>query len=64
MESLLYFYPDIKNNIVVFDDDSNDGTKEWLENNNINRITWKYFDYEDIKKLYEPYQSNSSIYRI
>jgi len=30
---------------MVFDDDSNDGTKEWLKDNNINRITWKYFDY-------------------
>ena len=40
VESLLEFHPEVKKNIVVFDDDSTDGTKEWLKKNNIKRITW------------------------
>lgn len=62
--SLLYYYPEIKNNIVVFDDNSTDGTREWLEDQNISVISWKYFNYDDINQLYDPYQSNGSIYRI
>lgn len=38
--SFLKLYPHLKENIVVFDDDSTDGTKEWLEKEGIKRITW------------------------
>lgn len=49
MNSLLYFHPEVKNRIVVFDDNSTDGTKEWLQANSIKRITWsgKYNRYTD-----------------
>jgi hypothetical protein len=48
IESFLYFYPDFKNNVLVFDDNSNDGTREWLDENNIKWITWNRY-----KKMYE-----------
>ena len=49
IKSLLYFHPEVKECIVVFDDNSTDGTKEWLEENGIKRITWsgKYDDIID-----------------
>ncbi|MFW6007924.1 MAG: glycosyltransferase, partial [archaeon] len=37
------FYPNLKDNIIVFDDNSTDGTKEWLEQKHIKMITWKYY---------------------
>jgi hypothetical protein len=43
IESFLHFYPDFKDNILVFDDESNDGTQEWLEENNIKWITWNKY---------------------
>jgi hypothetical protein len=47
INSFLYFYPYLKKNIVVFDDDSNDGTREALEEMDIRVITWspKYRKY-------------------
>ena len=39
--SFLELYPDYKQSIVVFDDDSNDGTIEWLASEGIKRISWK-----------------------
>lgn len=50
INSFLEFYPDYKNNIVVFDDESTDGTKEWLEQENIKRISWKNYA---VKKQFE-----------
>ena len=40
INSLLHFHPEYKNKIIVFDDNSNDGTKEWLDKSGIRRITW------------------------
>ncbi|MFW6007659.1 MAG: glycosyltransferase family A protein [archaeon] len=40
IKSFLYFYPDLKDNIIVFDDNSIDGTREWLKEQNIKIITW------------------------
>lgn len=40
INSFLKLYPFLKSNIIVFDDNSNDGTKEWLEEKGIKRISW------------------------
>ncbi|MFW6007916.1 MAG: glycosyltransferase family 2 protein [archaeon] len=48
IESFLHFYPELKDNIVVFDDKSTDGTKEWLNSRNIRWITWEHFS-EDLR---------------
>ena len=42
IESFLYNYPQLRNNIVYFDDESTDGTKEELESRKIKVISWKY----------------------
>ncbi|MFW6007910.1 MAG: glycosyltransferase [archaeon] len=35
IKSFLHFYPELKNNIIVFDDDSVDGSVDWLKKENI-----------------------------
>ena len=40
INSLLHFHPEYRNKIIVFDDNSNDGTKEWIYKNNFKYITW------------------------
>lgn len=39
-ESFLKFYPQMRENVVYFDDDSTDGTREELEKRGIKVITW------------------------
>jgi glycosyltransferase involved in cell wall biosynthesis len=39
----LNFYPELRDNIVVFDDNSTDGTREWLESKHIKIINWNYY---------------------
>lgn len=39
--SLLDFYPELKEFIVIFDDKSTDGTKEWIKENNLKYMSWK-----------------------
>jgi len=51
INSFLYFHPDMKDNIVVFDDNSTDETKEWLTKVGIKRITWT----DRFKKYIENY---------
>lgn len=62
--SFLKLYPNFKNNIVIFDDLSTDGTKEWLNENNIKRITWsdKYAKQRDIH--YSKFNKGNLIYRV
>jgi len=43
INSLLDYYPEHRNNIVVFDDYSTDDSRNWLEKNNIKWITWKKY---------------------
>lgn len=65
INSFLYFHPDMKNNIIVFDDDSDDGTKEWLEKVGIKRITWseRFLPYrEKARKIREAVPEKSFSY--
>lgn len=43
IKSFLYCYPKLKSKIVVFDDNSTDGTAEWLKKEKIRRISWTTF---------------------
>lgn len=43
IESFLYHYPKLKDSIVWFDDNSKDGTVEWLKKKGIKVITWKFY---------------------
>jgi glycosyltransferase involved in cell wall biosynthesis len=61
--SFITLYPDLKKNIVVFDDESTDGTREWLQENKIKRITWS----ETFKKKRDEHYKDSPtslIYRV
>ena len=40
IESFLYFNPDLRKNVVYFDDESDDGTKKELKSRGIRVITW------------------------
>lgn len=44
VSTLLLLYPNLKNNIYIFDDNSTDGTKEWAEAEGLKVITWKYIE--------------------
>ena len=45
INSLLYFHPEYKKNIVYVDDNSNDNTIDILKSNNIKIIEWKPSEY-------------------
>ncbi len=54
IESLLAVHPELKDNIVVFDDNSTDGTSTMLKEMSIKRISWLPEFYSDV----ENYQKN------
>ena len=56
--SFLNFYPELRDNIVVFDDNSTDGTKEWLESKHIKIIEWDYYK-QTIKDLLDVSKSGT-----
>lgn len=58
IESFLKLYPNLKNNIVIFEDESNDGTLEWLRENNIKTITWS----KSIRNLIKEQGKHSSTF--
>ena len=60
IKSLLYFHPEVKECIVVFDDNSTDGTKEWLKEYGIKRITWSG-KYDDIIRDYDKKYPNYGV---
>lgn len=66
--SFLHFYPEFKKSIIVFDDESNDGTKEWLEQEGLQRITWKNKDnflvkFSNLKKIFSEHTGINASYR-
>lgn len=62
--SFIEKYPEYKKSILVFDDDSTDKTKEWLDREKIKHTTWNSFTYVrnmDIYKKFLKLNSASSI---
>lgn len=52
--SLIRYVPELKSNIVYFDDTSTDGSREFLESKGVKVITWNnYAKYTDFKEWYE-----------
>ncbi|MFW6008770.1 MAG: glycosyltransferase family 2 protein [archaeon] len=67
IESFLYFYPNLKDNIIVFDDNSTDGTREWLEEKSIKTITWSNYTkhyFEGSKKIAKKNNKDNSATKI
>lgn len=63
INSFLDLYPELKPNLLVFDDESTDGTKEWLEKEGIRRITWSE-EYKQERDLHYSAGDTSLIYRV
>jgi hypothetical protein len=60
--SFLEQYPQYHQSIVVFDDQSNDGTKEWVEKENFQYITWTnpnnyLIDFKNLQHLHNCIQT-------
>lgn len=47
IESFMYHYPELKDSIYYFDDNSNDNTAEILSELGVQRITWSKFGHSD-----------------
>lgn len=66
--SFLEFYPEYHDSIIVFDDQSTDKTKEWLQKENIKSITWKNTDnyiiqFSRLRKLFSNQTGLNASYR-
>ncbi len=64
LRSFLHHYPNLRRQIVFFDDASDDGTCEWIKQNGIRTITWKHFDSRANEKYAISYRVNLIILEI
>lgn len=66
--SFLEYYPDFKQSIVIFDDGSDDGTKEWIEKEGLKSITWSnpnnfLVQFSNLKKVFSEHTGINASYR-